>query len=55
MLKIVYKSRRVGDPAVLVADAHKARQILAWEPEYSSLSFIMSSALRWEQQNNFFQ
>jgi len=38
--------RREGDPAVLVADNKKAREVLGWSPKYD-LNDIISSALKW--------
>jgi UDP-glucose 4-epimerase len=40
--------RRLGDPASLVADAGKIRQVLGWIPRYASLEKIVSDAWRWE-------
>jgi UDP-glucose 4-epimerase len=44
--KIPYNvaARRSGDPATLVADITKAKQLLDWSPEHSSLEEIVSSA-----------
>ena len=42
-------ARRPGDPPVLVADSNRARQILGWEPRYSSLQCILESALAWHR------
>ncbi|HXH48578.1 MAG TPA: UDP-glucose 4-epimerase GalE [Terriglobia bacterium] len=39
--------RRAGDPAVLVADPSKARQVLGWKPQYSDLDTIIQSAWKW--------
>jgi UDP-arabinose 4-epimerase len=39
--------RRPGDPAVLVADPTKARQVLGWAPEQSDLKKIVGDAWRW--------
>lgn len=39
--------RRAGDPAVLVADPTKARQLLDWQPQYSDLDTIIQSAWKW--------
>jgi UDP-glucose 4-epimerase len=41
--------RRVGDPATIVADNIKAKEILGWNPQFSSLENIISSALKWER------
>jgi len=40
-------ARRPGDPAVLVADASRARQTLDWEPRYPELDQIIETAWRW--------
>lgn len=39
--------RRAGDPAVLVADPSKARQLLGWRPQHSDLDAIIQSAWKW--------
>lgn len=36
--------RRPGDPAVLVADASLAKEVLDWEPQYSDLDTIIETA-----------
>jgi UDP-glucose 4-epimerase len=41
--------RRSGDAAVLVASNRKAREVLGWMPEHSSLENIIASAWRWHQ------
>ncbi len=41
--------RRVGDPAVLVADTSRAAQRLGWTPQRSDLPAIIRDALRWEK------
>lgn len=41
---IIPGPKRGGDPAVLVADAGKARDILKWAPCYSDLEFMIRSA-----------
>ncbi len=41
--------RREGDPPRLVADATRARDILDWKPEKSSIEAIVSDAWAWEQ------
>lgn len=40
----LYMQKREGDPAILVADASRARDILGWQPRHSSLEFILKSA-----------
>ena len=39
--------RRAGDPPALVAAPRRARQLLGWEPRWSSLEAIVQSACRW--------
>jgi UDP-glucose 4-epimerase len=41
--------RRHGDPAVLVADATKARQQLGWRQRWSDLEQIIAHAAAWER------
>ncbi len=40
--------RRAGDPAILIADSSKARNILGWKAEYS-LEGIISTAWQWHK------
>jgi UDP-glucose 4-epimerase len=39
--------RRPGDPAVLVADARKARGVFGWVAQRSDLATIIADAWRW--------
>jgi UDP-glucose 4-epimerase len=41
--------RRPGDPATLVAQAERIRELLGWEPQYNDLRTIVADAWRWEQ------
>ncbi|NCO14329.1 MAG: UDP-glucose 4-epimerase GalE [Shewanella vesiculosa] len=41
--------RRMGDPAVLVADAAKAKRMLGWKPVFDDLETIVRHAWRWEK------
>ena len=43
------QARRPGDPAVLVASATKAKDILGWTPEYTELNKIIETAWRWHR------
>jgi UDP-glucose 4-epimerase len=40
--------RRPGDPALLVADANRARQVLGWQPRFPELDKILQDAWNWE-------
>jgi UDP-glucose-4-epimerase GalE len=46
------QERRAGDPAELVADPAKAKQILGWEAEYKDLASIVGTAWRWHRQES---
>ncbi|KPJ68011.1 MAG: hypothetical protein AMJ43_00920 [Coxiella sp. DG_40] len=54
-IKIVKCVRRLGDPAVLVANASKAQQTLEWKPQFSRLETIVEHAWQWEQQTKSHQ
>lgn len=41
--------RRAGDPALLVADCSRAREVLGWQPQHDDLREIVASALAWER------
>jgi UDP-glucose-4-epimerase GalE len=40
-------ARRAGDPPALVAAPGRARELLGWEPRWSSLETIVQTACRW--------
>lgn len=42
-------ARRPGDPPELVADAHRAREQLGWQPRYLEIQPIVETAWRWHQ------
>jgi len=41
--------RRPGDPASLVADVRRIRDVLDWSPQFSDLDVIAGHALAWER------
>ena len=41
--------RRLGDPAVLVADATQAKTALNWQPQYHELDTMIRHAWVWEK------
>jgi UDP-glucose 4-epimerase len=45
----IYADRRPGDPAILVANASRAREVLGWQPQRSSLDEMVASAWAWRQ------
>jgi UDP-glucose 4-epimerase len=44
-------ARRPGDPAILVASSEKIRRDLGWNPQYSELDVMVSSAWNWFQRH----
>lgn len=48
-IEVRYAPRRAGDPAVLVADARRARELLGWQPHWASLASIVQTAWLFEQ------
>ncbi len=48
-IAIVDGPRRPGDPARLVADSRRARQVLGWQPAYPELQTIIAHAWQWEK------
>jgi UDP-glucose 4-epimerase len=48
-LPVVEGPRRAGDPAALIADATRARELLGWEPERSTMDEMIGSAWAWYQ------
>lgn len=45
--EVVYGPRREGDPAILVADSRKAKEVLGWKPKYADLETIVRTAWEW--------
>ena len=43
-IPIVRGARRAGDPAILVADATRAKQELGWQPAYNALDVMIKHA-----------
>lgn len=41
--------RRVGDPAVLIANNEKIVSLMQWKPKYNNLKLICKSAFEWEK------
>lgn len=50
-IPVVDGSRRAGDPATLVADSRRAREVLGWQPRYADLAAIVEHAWRWESRD----
>jgi UDP-glucose 4-epimerase len=50
-LPVDYGPRREGDPPALVADSTKARTVLGWQPNRSTLDQMIGSAWDWMQRH----
>lgn len=48
-IKLIKETRRAGDPAILIADASLAKEVLAWQPQRAALEDIIADAWAWEQ------
>ena len=46
-IPVKFSQRRAGDPARLIADPTKAKQVLNWEPQHSDAETILSTAWQW--------
>lgn len=50
-IPVRFTGRRAGDPAVLVAGARRAREILGWRPRFGDLADIVATAWRWHSRH----
>ncbi len=52
-LSISYETdvRRAGDPASLLADSRKAKEILGWDGKFGCLDRIVTTAFKWHKTN----
>ena len=48
-IPVVLAPRRAGDPAALVANSSRVRDILGWTPDHDDLDVIVRHALDWER------
>lgn len=46
-IPVVYGERRPGDPAMLIADPTKSREVLGWEARYKNADKIVETAWKW--------
>ena len=47
--KFKFLDRRKGDVGYAVADNSKIRKYLKFKPKFNKISFIISTALKWEK------
>ncbi|MBQ7412769.1 MAG: UDP-glucose 4-epimerase GalE [Alphaproteobacteria bacterium] len=50
---VEYTERRPGDPARLLANNTKAREILGWNPKYTDIRDIIQTAWNWELKRRY--
>ena len=50
-IKAVITDRRPGDPARLVADSSRAREVLGWQPKNDDIGKIIGSAWNWHKRH----
>ncbi|MBL4759356.1 MAG: UDP-glucose 4-epimerase GalE [Mariprofundaceae bacterium] len=48
-IPVVHGDRRSGDPASLVADSKKAKQLLHWQPRFTDVRSMIDHACRWKK------
>jgi UDP-glucose 4-epimerase len=48
-IKVIEDEPRPGDPPILVGSSIKAREILGWNPQWTDLKDIISTAWNWHQ------
>jgi UDP-glucose 4-epimerase len=51
-IPIEERDRRPGDPPNLIGASEKARTILGWQPQYTSIKDIVAHAWQWHQQRH---
>ncbi|GAB6077179.1 UDP-glucose 4-epimerase GalE [Desulfurobacterium crinifex] len=51
--KVEETERRLGDPAILVADSSKVKDVLSWKPKFDDLEYIIRTAWNWEKSRKF--
>jgi len=50
-IPFTFGPRRAGDPAVLVADSTRIRQVLGWRPRFGALEDILGTAWTWHSRH----
>jgi UDP-glucose 4-epimerase len=51
--EVEVSERRAGDPAVLIASSEKIKKELDWEPQFTELEKIISTAWRWHKSGTY--
>lgn len=50
-IEFKFLDRRLGDPDRLVANSNAAKELIGWDPMFTSLDDIVSSAYKWHKNN----
>lgn len=50
-IEVEFGPRREGDPAVLIASAQKAQEVLGWKPGRSDIEQMVADAWEWKRKN----
>ncbi len=51
-IPVIESPRRPGDPAILVGSSTKARSVLGWSPQHTTLGQILGHAWQWHQKRH---
>lgn len=49
--RVLLEDNRPGDPAVLIASAHKAHERFGWKPRYDNIEEILTHAIAWHSRD----
>ncbi|WP_302815636.1 UDP-glucose 4-epimerase GalE [Selenomonas flueggei] len=50
-IKVEIGARRAGDPAQLIASSEKARTVLGWNPQFTDVEQVISTAWTWHEKH----
>ncbi len=50
---VVFRPRRAGDPADVIADPRKSQRVLGFQPQFANLDMMVDTAWRWFQKRGF--
>lgn len=50
-ISVINKPRRWGDPDAIWADNTKAKELLGWTPQYTSIASIIETAWKWHEKH----
>ena len=50
---VIESPRRVGDPASLISNADRIREVIGWVPKHNDLNLIIKTAYEWEKNRSY--